>query len=109
PSVIQVGDAYFLYPVGGSSGPQLSVGGAPVIAGQDGPWAPIGAEQTANGYEVAWKAAGLDQYLVWATNSSGAYTSTMVSPVSGSSSALQALEPSSHQALTAQGTTALPP
>jgi serralysin len=56
-SLVQVADGYFLYPVGGSSGPQLKLDGAPVVAGagQFAPWTPIGAVQTANGYEVAWK------------------------------------------------------
>ena len=48
-SLTEVGTNYFLYPVGGSSGPELRYAGAPVVAGQFGAWAPIGAEQTASG------------------------------------------------------------
>ena len=72
--LVQVGNNYFLYPHGGSSGPSLKSSGAPVTAGtQFGAFAPIGAEQTASGYEVAWKVAGADQYTVWNTDSSGNY------------------------------------
>ena len=37
-SLVQVGSNYALYPVGGSSGPQLRYGGAVVVAGQFGTW-----------------------------------------------------------------------
>src|SRR5262249_24053414 len=67
-SLVEVGSNYFLYPVGGSSGPELSYYGAPVAAGQFGTWTPIGAERTASGYDVAWKVTGADQYSVWATD-----------------------------------------
>ena len=77
-SLVEVGTNYFLYPVGGSSGPELSYSGAPVVAGQFGSWTPLGAEQTASGYEVAWKVTGADQYSVWATDSSGSYTSNII-------------------------------
>ena len=105
-SLVEVGTNYFLYPVGGSSGPELSSSGAPVVAGQFGAWAPIGAEQTANGYEVAWKLTGADQYTVWATDSSGSCTSNNVAGapvVAGTSSALEMLEPSFHQDLNSDG------
>jgi 20S proteasome alpha/beta subunit len=102
-SLVQVGNHYFLYPVGGSSGPELSYLGAPFVAGQTGAWTPIGAEKTAGGYEVAWKVTGADQYTVWNTDSSGNYQST-IGVVSGSSSALQSLEPSFHQDLNGDGT-----
>jgi hypothetical protein len=101
-SLVQVGNHYFLYPVGGSSGPELSYLGAPFVAGQTGAWVPIGAEKTAGGYEVAWKVTGADQYTVWNTDSSGNYQST-IGVVSGSSSALQLLEPSFHQDLNGDG------
>src|SRR5262249_3188053 len=42
-SLVQVGTNYFLYPVGGSSGPELSYFNAPVVAGQLGSWTPLGA------------------------------------------------------------------
>src|SRR5258707_792780 len=37
---------------------------------------------------------GADSYVVWATNSSGSYTSTILNPVSGTISALESLDPS---------------
>src|SRR5260370_14187369 len=42
----KVADSYFLYPVGGSSGPQLLWVGAYTVAGQFCAWTPIGAEDT---------------------------------------------------------------
>ena len=68
-----------------------------------GLWTPIGAEQTASGYEVAWKVAGADQYTVWNTDSSGNYISNVIDVVSGTSAALQSLEPSFHQDLNGDG------
>ena len=73
------------------------------MAGQFGAWTPIGAEQTASGYEVAWKITGADQYTVWNTDSSGNYISNIVGAVSGTSSALESLEPSFHQDLNGDG------
>src|SRR5262249_36254330 len=102
-SLVLLGNNYFLYPVGGSSGPELSYFGAPVVAAQFGSWTPLGAEQTASGYEVAWKVTGADQYTVWATDSSGSYTSNIVGVVPGTSSALEMLEPSFHQDLNGDG------
>ena len=105
-SLVEVGTNYFLYPVGGSSGPELSYFGAPVVAGQFGSWTPLGAEQTASGYQVAWKVTGADQYTVWATDSSGSYTSNNgagAPVVAGTSSALEMLEPSFHQDLNSDG------
>jgi hypothetical protein len=64
---------------------------------------PLGAERTASGDAVAWKVTGADQYSVWATDSSGSYTSNIVSAVPGTSSALEMLEPSFQQDLNADG------
>ena len=82
-SLVQVGSNFYLYPVGGSSGPVLKVDGSSVVAGQYGAWAPIGAEQTASGYYVAWKAAGADQYAAWSTDSNGSYITNWTGTVSG--------------------------
>jgi hypothetical protein len=102
-SLVQVGSNYFLDPNGGGTGPQLSYGGAPVVAGQFGQWVPIGAEQTASGYEVAWKVTGADQYTVWNTDNNGNYLSSDFNVVSGSNAALISLEPSFHQDLNGDG------
>ena len=58
--LVQVADQYFMYAVGGSTGPAVKLNGAAVTLGQMGPWTAIGATQTASGYEVAWKLAGAD-------------------------------------------------
>lgn len=91
-TLAQVGNNYFLYGTGTSSGPELYFQGAPVDATQIGNWTPIGAEKTASGYEVAWKVTGADQYTIWNTDSNGAYTSSAIGVVSGSNPQLQALE-----------------
>src|SRR5947209_6956898 len=101
-SLVEVGSNYFLYPVGGSSGPELSWGTA-VVAGQFGAWVPIGAEQTASGYDVAWAVPGANQYTVWATDSSGNYISNLTGVVSGTRTALESLEPVFHQDLNGDG------
>ena len=105
-SLVQVANNYFLFPVGGSSGPELSYNGAPFVAGQSGAWTPIGAEKTASGYEVAWHLTGADQYTVWNTDSSGNYISG-TGIVSGLSSQLQVAESILHQDLNGDGTTGL--
>ena len=101
-SFTEVGDHFFLYD-GSGSGPSLKYGGMDVVAGQFGAWTPIGAEQTATGYEVAWKVTGADQYTVWTTDSSGNYITTSSALVSGTSSALELLEPSFHQDFNGDG------
>jgi hypothetical protein len=98
----EVGNHFFLYDSGGS-GPALKVAGGDVVAGQFGAWAPIGAEQTARGYEVAWKYGSADQYTAWATDSSGNYISNAIGGVSGTSYALESLEPGFHQDLNGDG------
>ena len=98
----QVGNEYYLYDSSGS-GPVLQFGGAPVVAGQFAS-APIGAEQTASGYEVAFKRPGSDSYSIWITDAAGNWISTIPAGVSGSSFALEALEPSFHQDLNGDGT-----
>ena len=107
-SLVEVGSNFFFYPVGGSSGPELSYSSAPFVAGQFGNWTPIGVEQTASGYEVAWKVTGADQYTVWNTDSSGNYLSNAIGVVSGSSVALESFEPGFHQDLNSDGVIGVP-
>jgi 20S proteasome alpha/beta subunit len=97
-SLVQIADAYFMYPVGGSSGPQL-----PITTSSIAPWTPIGAERTASGYEVAFRINGADQYMVWNTDSNGNYVSSPIGVVSGGSSALESMETSFHQDLNNDG------
>ncbi len=101
-ALVEAAGAYFLYPDGGSSGPQLRYGDAPVAAGQFGAWAPIGAEQVAGGYQVVWQFANADQYTVWTTDSSGDWLSQSAM-LSGASPALQSLEPGFQQDLNGDG------
>ena len=105
-SLVQVGNNYFLYPVGGSSGPELRYGGTPITS--PGTWTPIGAKSTAGGYEVAWKMNGADQYAVWNADSNGNYVSNAVLPTSGASSALESIETSFHQDLNGDGVIGVP-
>ena len=106
--LVQGDNNYFLFPVGGSSGPALRISGAPVVAGQTFGWTPIGAEQTASGYEVAWKLDGAaPQYTVWYTDSGGNYLSSPIGVVAGNSALLKALEPSFQQDLNVDGVTGL--
>jgi serralysin len=106
-SLVQVGNNFYLNSNSSGSGPELKYGGAPVAAGQFSTWVPIGAEPTASGFEVAWKVAGADQYTVWSTDSSGNYISN-IGVVSGTSSALEALETSFHQDLNGDGVIGIP-
>ena len=102
----QIGGNYFLYNNG--AGPELTFAGAPVVAGTFGAgWAPIGAEQTATGYEVAWQGARTNSFTIWQTDSNGNFIS-VVGPVAGNSSTLEAYEPSFHQDLNGDGTIGIP-
>ncbi|WP_063688169.1 M10 family metallopeptidase C-terminal domain-containing protein [Bradyrhizobium stylosanthis] len=99
-SLVQSGGNYYLNPSSGGTGPVLKYSGSPVTIGQFGNWAFIGAEQTATGFEVALHLSGADQYTVWNTDTNGNVTGNAVGGiVSGTSTALQALETSFHQDL----------
>ncbi|RXH08746.1 hypothetical protein EAS56_27925 [Bradyrhizobium guangzhouense] len=105
-SLVQFGSNFYFFPVGGSSGPELTLGGAPVVAGQFGSVSFIGAEQISTGYEVALHVQGADQYTVWDTDASGHVVSNATGGVlvSGSSLILESLESSFHQDLNGDGT-----
>jgi 20S proteasome alpha/beta subunit len=107
-SLVQVSANYFLNPVGGGTGPVLQFGGAAVVAGSLGGWAPIAAEANAGGYEVAMKMQGQDLYTVWYTDSSGNYVGNANGAVSGSNTALEAMETSFHQDLNGDGVIGIP-
>jgi parallel beta-helix repeat protein len=94
-SLTLVGNQYYYLDGSGGSGPALKYNSANVRAGEFGRWMPIGAVQTASGYDVAWKNTGTGQYTVWSTDSDGNYEGflTGAAPVSGTSSALESLEP----------------
>jgi hypothetical protein len=107
-SLVQVSANYFLNPVGGGTGPVLQFGGAAVVAGSLGGWAPIAAEANGGGYEVAMKMQGQDLYTVWYTDGSGNYVGNANGAVSGSNTALEAMETSFHQDLNGDGTIGIP-
>ncbi len=106
-SLTEIGNDFYLYN-SSSSGPSLKYSGADFVAGQFGAWTPIGAEPTASGYEVAWHNTSTDQYTIWNTDSNGNYTSNMIGAVSGTSTALESLEPSFQQDLNGDGHIGLP-
>jgi hypothetical protein len=108
-SLAEVGDNYFLFAAGGTSGPELQYFGAPVVAGagQFNGWTPIGAVQTSSGYDVAWKDAGTGQYAVWTTDSGGNFTGS-TGAVAGTSTALETYETAFQQDLNGDGTIGIP-
>ncbi len=105
-SLTEISNHFYLYNSTGA-GPSLKYAGTDFLAGQLGTWAPIGAEKTTTGYEVAWKVTGADQYTVWNTDSNGNYVSN-IPVVSGTSAALESLEPSFQQDLNGDGVIGLP-
>ena len=104
-SLTEVANQYYLYGSSGT-GPALKYNGANVTAGEFGSWTPIGAVQTASGYDVAWKNTSTGQYTVWTTDSSGNYEGD-IGAVSGTSSALETMEPVLHQDLNGDGVVGL--
>ena len=89
----QSGGNYFLDVTGSNTlGPELTIGGAALGPIQLGSWTLIAAVQTASGYDVALELPGSDEYTVWATNSSGAYVSSLVGIVPGNNATLESLE-----------------
>ncbi|WP_159007893.1 hypothetical protein [Bradyrhizobium sp. S69] len=108
-SLTQVGENYYFYANGTSTGPELSDGGSPVTAGEFSGWTPIGGEQiSGGGYDVAWKNAATDVYTVWQTDSNGNIISTVASSVSGTSTTLESLETAFHQDLNGDGVIGIP-
>lgn len=107
-TLVQIGANYHVYPAGGSAGPLLSLGGAPIAVGQFGDWTPVGAAVTiVGGYQVAWKMGSADQYAVWLTDVGGNLLSSPTGIVTGGSKTLQASETSFGQDLNGDGTTGL--
>ena len=103
-SLTEVANHYYDLDGSSGSGPALKYKGANVTAGEFGRWTPIGAVQTASGYDVAWKNTGTGQYTVWSTDSNGNYKGNLTGgAVSGTSSALESLEPIFHQDLNRDG------
>jgi 20S proteasome alpha/beta subunit len=106
-ATVQVANNYYFDPVSGGTGPELKLGGAAFTVGTWGAWAPIATEATASGFEIAWK-IGADTYTVWNTDANGNITTNATGTVSGSSTALEALETSFHQDLNGDGIIGIP-
>ena len=106
-SLVASGGHYFMNPVAGGTGPELSRDGTPVTPNEFGAWTPLGAEATSTGYEVAWHNGSADEYTVWQTDASGSFLSSTAS-LSGSSSTFEAYETSFHQDLNGDGTIGVP-
>jgi hypothetical protein len=102
-SLMEIGNAYFLY--SGGSGPAVSFFGTPVADGEFNGWAPIGAVQTASGYDMAWKLVGGDGYSVWSVDNKGNFTGLLAADVSGTSMTLESLESVFGQDLNGDGVT----
>jgi hypothetical protein len=102
-----LGNNYFLFAAGGTTGPELMIGGAAVAADSLGGWAPIGAAATANGYDVAFKLSGTNYFTLWNVNSSGNFVSDTVGAVTGNSITLESAETTLHQDLNGDGVVGL--
>jgi serralysin len=98
-SLLQSGSNYIL----GSAGPVMQFGGSVVWAGQFAGWAPVGAEATASGYEVAWYNAGINAYVFWHADSSGALLFSPSAPVAANDLVVQSFEGDLHQDLNGDG------
>ncbi|OAF06213.1 hypothetical protein AYJ54_21350 [Bradyrhizobium centrolobii] len=102
-SLVLIDKNYYLNSISTDSGLVLTYLGSKVVAGAAAPWTPIAAEQTATGYDVAWKDSK-GNFSIWTTDSNGKFTSYLTGVVSGTSTALEALEATFHQDLNGDGT-----
>jgi hypothetical protein len=102
-SLAQIGNNYFLFAAGGTTGPELQYNGAAVTSGKFGGWNPIGAVQTASGYDVAWQWSNSNFFTEWTTDSNGNYTGNLIGAVSGNSYALESLESTFNRDLNGDG------
>ena len=83
--------------------PAPRYGGALVTPGQFDTWLPIDSVQTGGGYQIAWKHGAANEYLVWTTDGNGNWLSQGAS-LSGTSFALESLEPTFGYDLNGDGT-----
>ena len=83
--------------------PQPLYGGAHVTPGQFDTWLPIDSVQVGAGYQIAWKHGAADEYLVWNTDGNGNWLS-QGAVMSGTSFALESLEPTFGYDLNGDGT-----
>ncbi len=83
--------------------PQPRFGGALVAPGQFDTWLPIDSVQSNGGYQIAWKHGAADEYIVWTTDGNGNWQS-QGAVMSGTSFALESLEPTFGYDLNGDGT-----
>jgi hypothetical protein len=98
----EVANRYFDLVSSSGSALPLKYKARSVTVGEFGKWTPIGAVQTTSGYDVAWKNTSTGQYTVWTTDGNGNYKAN-IGAVSGTSTALESLEPVFHQDLNHDG------
>jgi len=83
--LVECGNKYYI--ISSDGAPDLALqyrSGYDVVDAAYSGMAPIAAEQTGTGYDVAWKVNGMDQYDIWAVDSSGKYINSLLENVSGS-------------------------
>jgi serralysin len=108
-SLAQVGNCYFLYAAGGTSGPGMQYNSAAVTAGEFGAFSPFAAVKTASGYELIWKETGAAEYAAWNLDNNGNYVSNAFGVVAATSVALESAETTFNQDLNGDGVTGLNP
>ncbi|GAA0029509.1 M10 family metallopeptidase C-terminal domain-containing protein [Bradyrhizobium ottawaense] len=106
-SLIEIASNFYMNPIAGGTGPELTFYGSPVVEGQFNAWTPIGAEQTPTGFEIAWQIPGTDQFTIWTTDSGGSFISN-TGTIAGNSTALRLTETVFHQDLNGDGTIGIP-
>jgi aryl-phospho-beta-D-glucosidase BglC (GH1 family)/20S proteasome alpha/beta subunit len=108
-SLIEFGTNFYFDNISSGAAVEFKYSGTPVTANEFAGWSFTAAEQTSTGYEVALHLANTDQYTVWDTDSNGNVVSNATGGiVSGSSSALESLEPSFQQDLNGDGAIGVP-
>ena len=111
-SLLTDGTNYLLQPNGGAAVKLSNDAGVNIVVGQFSGWTAIAAVQTSSGYQVALELPGsapsANQYAIWNTDSTGAFVSTALPVVSGSSRALELFEPIFNFDLNGDGTIGFP-
>ncbi len=79
----------------------LTLSGTPLTSNTS--VAPIGALAVGGGYEVVWQSVGANAYSVLKFDTTGAYTSTIMGPVTGQNFQFEQLEPTFGQDLNGDG------
>ena len=95
-ALTEVANQFELNPVGGGTGPFLTLNGRPVFQNEfPAGWNPVGAVQTATGYEVAF-GNGTGGFEVWNTDGNGNFTSAAATGLSAGTNELAGVEANHH-------------